>query len=771
MTLIIFYPVLLLLLSYCSALKETKRSSRNPSTIILPTTSPSSSFTSRLSPPRDTIPVAGCGMFGCEPGLSFVTTLTLPGSPNNRNDQMKTNPLPKNFSRTHTSSNPPPSDFLPHPTNNFHRSLSNVSVRWIIHPDQENACKTISDPVSSGGGCLSQSISTVCTYPLQCTSTGYSSGILSINSTNGDILYNYTGTGSGRCRSADTSYGYPLTLPIMDAYGDVVTWDNTYVTLLVSGTVAWTKILEPDALCTDALLSPTVSNTSRLIFGIASTGELFGYYADGVPIASVILYSNITDDKENDSIIHYAETSGNRKDTNNKVKESFGNSIIVPISTMPVSNGIRFVYVGRLYKLLNPPLETTVDNNNNSSNEKVFLSSNQPFRDSNTTMVPTNQLSMATMDLHDEGLPRMGLPWQFSLPVETYPELMYCVPSNRTNGNTVREILYVAGPVLLSTGNTIIFAVSCNYTGIINQSLSSVSTSSLPSSSFSNSMIIFSIGIDTPHVTVPSLLWSKRIPLVSAVSTINTNYSLIYSRSMFLDAISAFNMSVSSSGPSDTGPSDSNSASSNSFSGNYYPQRDQSSSNGTNIVWIVPENSDSLYGIESDQGNLHQLVNLTEIYSQQRENLLPSSRMTEYNCLPFPGSQNTTGFAVLLYGYPLASLVTDSIYGDNGTMVVLNARIVIMMYENSPPKDNSENTKDNDTIGALTMVATMIQEQYVLLGLYISSSVSSTPQLQWCVPTPANHPVHGQITSSLSSIVPNASILVGSSGREIFSIY
>ena len=599
------------------------------STLIhsLPKTESPQIRTTFRSPLHASIPISGCGMFGCEPGLSFLTTLPLPSSPVSiYNPILSSTSLYSNVSTsiTHTSVKP------------------TVSVQWIIYPYQELSCTKTSDSLSSGGGCVSQSITTVCTYSLLCNATGYTKGILGLNSSNGDIFYNYSNMGSGRCNQDNSAYGSPLSVPIMDAYGDIITWDNTHVSLIQSGSAAWIKELDPPSICGDVLLNPSVSNTSRVIFGIASVGEIFGYYADGVPIASVILYSNISTSNE------------------------FGNSIVVPITTTPVNNGIRFVYIGRIYKLLNTTLPIS--------------SSTRP------NLQPTNELMMVAMDLHDEGLPRMGLPWQYSLPIHNYPELSNCIPSNNDNTNTGRELLYISGPVLLSSGNTIVFGVSCN-------------SSTLQNYSYSSSMIIFSVAIDAPHIQVPSLLWSTRIPLFSGLSYLHNNYSLIYSRSMFLDATS--------------------SGITNSIL--------------RNIVWILPENSDSLYGIDSNYGNISQIINITQLYTEQYASL------NNTLCSNITNISNYNG--ILLYGYSLASFVSNS--GDNGTMVILNARILQI----------SKNNVDTE-------------EQYVILGLYIPSLFTpnpNNPQLQYCLPTPSNQKILGQITPA-----PDSSV-IASTGKEIFS--
>jgi hypothetical protein len=400
-----------------------------------------------LLPASHAVPIAGCGMEGCEPGRSFLTTLPLPPGP------------------------------------------AAPRLLWSLPFPPPPDCASTASP---SPGCVSQGSLAACSVPLSCNSSGFARGLVGLTA-DGVGTYNYTGPGSGRCSSDASSTGVPSTLPIMDAFGDVVLWDNEGVSLLQSGDVEWTWPIDPQSYCGDILSSPSVSNTSRVLFYIGTRAEVFGYYADGVPVASVVLYANATpptaleegrEDEAAPSREHHAPSSPSHP-LSLSVPRADG--LAVPIAPQ-VSDGIRFLYLCRFF---------TANVSGGGEEPRPLL-------------VPTPQLILAAMDLHDDGIPRMGTPWQLPIP-RGDGVVEGCVPPS-AGIFPAREPLYVAGPLLLPT-NIVVVALSCNASGVGAGRRAAAAGDSNADADAGGATTILGLAIDEPQPSFPAVTWTAHVSL------------------------------------------------------------------------------------------------------------------------------------------------------------------------------------------------------------------------------------------------------------------
>lgn len=645
----------------------------------------------------------GCGIFGCSPGLWFATGLQLP--------------------------------------------FGGVRTAWSTLPQAvDHACAHI-----ASAGCISQSGNLMCTYPLECNASDWSVGVVGLNST-GDILYTFDGLGSGRC-AGDASAGAHAgtgtgrgaqpstsriaakpfattgveTLGVMDIFGDVVVWDNAGLSFLQDGDPSWQREIGPPSYCGDTLASISVSNTSRLMFYISTAAEVFGYYANGVPVADVILHANSTSaaaidvprdvddslsvgdhDLQSRGLLRGSASAAGAS-ASAHVNDWPANGIAVPISPQ-TSNGIRFMYVCRLYLVnessssgaYDAAAEAVVDGRSSGgpkyadaetySQRTITRDSSgiytDPFR---PPMTPTSELLIAAVDLYDGGVPRMGRPWQLPLPLTA--DIKACVPASNGNMEGL-EPLFVAGPLVLPDSSTMVFALSCNRSAMGNTNAAVVdSVAAL------NMVHLYGLVIDAApsQAPVPSVLWQTNFTLDPAVS-----FNEAVAKSMFL------HLPSSSSAPA---------ASSNSCGADPAVPATNSS-----VVWVAPLQSSVMTAIDAVSGTVLGVVDVAASFAAANATSCPLARdFTAHNTGAASAAEDDAGIlGFAISGRPIASGLPSSFPGSNvSSLVVFTGSVV----------------------GGNASVLPGIP-QYWIAGIQLLASTSSDDEavqgnVLWCLPTPA----------------------------------
>jgi hypothetical protein len=371
---------------------------------------------------------AGCSMLGCNPGNTGLSGLFLP----------------------------------------IHSPQSHFS----LFPSREASCLNLSANQLTSSGCVSNSGFVTCHYSFHCPNPDSASGIIGFSG-DGEQMWSYSGDGSSQCFNDSSplrDYGISLSIPAMDIYGDTLIFDTQDVTLLQLGQVSWIKSIDPISVCGDSLSGVSVSNSSRTMMSISTTAEVFGYYADGVPVASVVLYANATTS---------STTSTSPFSNFEYIPPSTGKSI--PISSQ-VSNGLRFVYVVRYYTC-------------NTTGEYRPL------------LTPSSTLRLAAVDLHDDSIPRLQLPFQMDIPLD--PVLQECIPVSNGRFSGI-ETITTAGPMLLSNGLSILFALSCMKGDI---------------DSKNNTAFLYAASIDGKKGDFPKILWKTSLSVSSLSSSSSSSSS------------------------------------------------------------------------------------------------------------------------------------------------------------------------------------------------------------------------------------------------------
>ena len=255
----------------------------------------------------------GCGMLACDPGASSLTALPLPAAA-------------------------PRAAFALFPA---------VPARALA------ACG------GASAGCVSSGAFAACGFTLACDeAAGAGGGFVGLDGAGGALTWAFAGDGASRCGADVTplrALGVVPNAPIMDIYGDLALGDRRAVSLLQLGHLAWSKSISPAARCGDALAAISVSNTSRLMLSIGTPAEVFGYYADGVPVAEVVLYANATNATgaaargPAPAPAPAPPAAAAAPALRARVRDiPAANGKAVPISQQ-VSNGLRFVYVCRFH--------------------------------------------------------------------------------------------------------------------------------------------------------------------------------------------------------------------------------------------------------------------------------------------------------------------------------------------------------------------------------------------------------------------------------------
>lgn len=370
---------------------------------------------------------AGCAMLGCGPGFTGLTGLQLPIYP--------------------------------------------PQIHFSLFPTKQPSCSTLSSVTLASKGCVSNSGFVTCHYSFHCSEGDGNVGGYVGFSGDGEQVWTYNGDGSSSCEYDSTplrSYGVNLGVPAMDIYGDTLIFDKGDVTLLQLGQVSWVKSIDPAGVCGDSLSGVSVSNSSRTMMSISTTAEVFGYYADGVPVAEVVLYANASSHRDTTGFEYIPPSTGKS----------------IPISPQ-VSNGLRFVYIVRYY-----------DCNTTSGEWRPELK-------------PSSTLRIAAVDLHDDSIPRLQLPFQLDIPLADALQKCMPVSGGHFAGN---ETVLVAGPILRPDGLSILFALTCMQGDTLSKN---------------NTAFLYAASIDGAKGDFPKVLWTSTFslpspnPLVSSSSIKN----------------------------------------------------------------------------------------------------------------------------------------------------------------------------------------------------------------------------------------------------------
>jgi len=315
------------------------------------------------------------------------------------------------------------------------------------------------------------------------------------------------------------------------------------------------------------------------MMSISTTAEVFGYYADGVPVAEVVLYANATASEE----IGYRY-----------IPPSTGKSI--PISPQ-VSNGLRFVYVVRYY-----------DCNTTNGEWRPELT-------------PSSTLRILAVDLHDDSIPRLQLPFQLDLPLD--PILQHCMPvsGGRFAGT---ETIVVAGPMLRPDGLSILFSLTCMHGDTIGKN---------------NTAFLFAASIDGAKGDFPKVLWTSSLSLPSPVTLVST--------SLFTEGIPPLPFPILRSLIQDA--------------------------SDTSIVWAIPQKSPFFTAIDQSSGKIVAQLDLVSMIQNAPVKLCPLSASVNSVTDRIGHAQVVVEFN----GQPVASSDVPSSTADKDTAAPLGSTILV----------------------------------------------------------------------------------------------
>jgi hypothetical protein len=264
------------------------------------------------------------------------------------------------------------------------------------------------------------------------------------------------------------------------------------------------------------------------------------------------------------------------------------NGKAVPISQQ-VSNGLRFVYVCRFHAC-----------NTTSGAWRPPLS-------------PTPELLLAAVDLHDDSIPRLGLPWQLPLPLD--PALRACVPPPAPRGSDLpgNETVVVAGPMLLAGGRAVVFALSCRHGG----GNGAGGGAGGGNGSASGVAFLYGVSIDP----LPAVLWRSQLTLAPAAAAPAPQLPAPVARALLLDAAP-----------------------------------------GHRFVWVLPLGSGQLSAVHAANGTLA----LAPLDLAALVSAAPAAACALASAAPGPG-------AVEVAGAPLGSPSAAGGGGGAGTLIVFAA--------------------------------------------------------------------------------------------------
>ncbi len=275
----------------------------------------------------------------------------------------------------------------------------------------------------------------------------------------GAVLWRYQGPGAQCSGRADTPFA-ASNLPVLNQFGDLICWDGASIAYVngARGTLAWHADENHPAPCGVLISSVALTNQSKLAFNVRSTGELFEYTANGVPIALIYLTGNDTG-----SAVFPAPPA----------PVPTGAGIFRALSQMAIT-GARAITLARLHSTAGP------------------------------AGAPSPHVYLLGMDQRNMAVDRIHWAWQQLLPIADVPALATCTPSSGVSDGI--DPITVAGPLTTidsATGSaTAVLFLSC----ASNQTLASPSSSLLPG----DIAVAFGVavnGYDAGAPAVPSVRW------------------------------------------------------------------------------------------------------------------------------------------------------------------------------------------------------------------------------------------------------------------------
>lgn len=305
--------------------------------------------------------VDGCAMAGCTPRRSFASGLALPSGP------------------------------------------PSVLFSWPFSPPGDG-----SSPASPG--CVSLRSRVLCGAPLFAGPVAGSwAGAAALDASGAGPPFLWSARAPAWCTRDASWGGAGAQLPILGSSGAAVFWGPAGVgSVDTTGEPLWWQPLEPplpceprvDAVGAGATLSSVgLTNNSRLMFAVGTAAEAFGYFANGVPDASLIFRAN---------------ASGNFPSTD---------GLLLPIAPFATA-GLRSLFLCRFYVCRTANACTGVG---------ARAGAGAAPRDPQPALAPTPELALVALDVLDAGRPaRFVLPWANGGPaLAPLPaDLAACVPGD-----------------------------------------------------------------------------------------------------------------------------------------------------------------------------------------------------------------------------------------------------------------------------------------------------------------------------------------------------
>ena len=285
-------------------------------------------------------------------------------------------------------------------------------------------------PAITGLGCVTNAETVVCSIPLETVGSTWS-GLVSLSAIDGSENFNSTAEATVHCDVDSSLEGRGSALPLVSYVGQVVTVSGSSVSLLdASGASEWQHHVGVSCDTNQTFASVSLTNQTLTALEFVAGGLLFTYLADGTPLASLYLRANAT-------------MPGYPSAASTAIARFLphADGIYFPIGSLQPNSGLRAFYVSRFY-------HCGIDS----------------CAIEGLSIAPSSVIGLIAMEVHSGIVDRMRLPWpNVATPIALPAELAACTPDAPASptDSPVREILAVAGPLLLSD-STLIVALTCS---------------------------------------------------------------------------------------------------------------------------------------------------------------------------------------------------------------------------------------------------------------------------------------------------------------------
>ena len=240
-----------------------------------------------------------------------------------------------------------------------------------------------------------------------------SASVTAWKSYSGTTAFQYAGPGAGVCGSG----GRAANLPLLDFAGDVYLADaGALAALSVGGSAQWSRGISPPAPCPGYVIAPAATSLGTLASGFGGTGEVFTWFPDGTPEATITL------------------TAGG----------GGAGDIYAPLAPLGVA-GNRLLYVARRY-----------------------------YDAGTAGAAPTTDVAVIAVDQRSGSVDRLGRNFTRSLPLAgTPPGAPACLPLRRAGTqapltpSSYVEVVSVVGPAVAADGSSVVIALSCGGVAVV----------------------------------------------------------------------------------------------------------------------------------------------------------------------------------------------------------------------------------------------------------------------------------------------------------------